>query len=82
VSFCRDGGRIWGSRAAAQDWYRRGMSQTTPDQTQTSSNAERLRVAMGWERLPEMSPEQREIFDAEQRRFDEEIRRFYADPAA
>jgi hypothetical protein len=58
------------------------MSQATPDQTQPSTNAERLRQAMGWDRLPEMSQEQREKFDAEQRRFDEEIRRFYADPAA
>jgi hypothetical protein len=58
------------------------MSQATPDQTQPTSNAERLRLAMGWEHLPEMSPEEREKFDAEQRRFDEEIRRFYADPAA
>jgi hypothetical protein len=58
------------------------MSQATPDQAQPTSNAERLRQAMGWERLPEMSPDQRASFDAEQRRFDEEIRRFYADPAA
>jgi hypothetical protein len=58
------------------------MSQATPGQAQPASNAERLRVAMGWERLPEMSAEEREKFDADQRRFDEEIRRFYADPAA
>lgn len=58
------------------------MSQATPDQTQPASNAERLREAMGWERLPEMSPDRREEFDADQRRFDDEIRRFYADPAA
>jgi hypothetical protein len=58
------------------------MSQATPDQTQPTSNAERLRLAMGWDRLPEMSVEEREKFDADQRRFDEEIRRFYADPAA
>ena len=58
------------------------MSQATPDQTQPASNAERLRQAMGWERLPEMGAEERAKFDAEQRRFDEEIRRFYSDPAA
>jgi hypothetical protein len=58
------------------------MSHATPDQTQPTSNAERLRQAMGWERLPEMSPEERTRFDAEQQRFDDEIRRFYADPAA
>ena len=58
------------------------MSEATPDQAQPTSNAERLRVAMGWERLPETRAEEREKFDAEQRRFDEEIRRFYADRSA
>jgi hypothetical protein len=32
--------------------------------------------------LPELTPEERERFEAEQRHFDEEIRRFHADPAA
>lgn len=58
------------------------MTQATPDRTQPSSNAERLRVALGWERLPEMSPEEREAFEAEERRVDEEVRRFYGKPAA
>jgi hypothetical protein len=66
----------------AQRWYRLGMSQATPDRTQPSPNAERLREALGWERLPEMSPERQAEFDARQKQFDEEIRRFYGDTAA
>jgi hypothetical protein len=58
------------------------MSQPSPERTEPSPNAERLRVAMGWERLPEMTTEQREEFDAELRRRDEEVRRFYGKPAA
>jgi hypothetical protein len=53
------------------------MSQSTPDQTRSSPNAERLRVAMGWDRLPLMSPERLAEFEAEQRELDEEVRRFY-----
>ena len=58
------------------------MSQATPDQTHPSPNAERVREALGWDRLPELTAEEREEFDAEQRRADEEARRFYANPAA
>jgi hypothetical protein len=32
---------------------------------------------MGWDRLPDMSPEEREAFEAEERRIDEEVRRYY-----
>jgi hypothetical protein len=53
------------------------MSQPTPERTQPSPNAERLRIAMGWDRLPEMSPEERAAFEAEERRIDEEVRRYY-----
>jgi hypothetical protein len=42
-----------------------------------SETAERLRVAMGWDKLPEMTPEQRAAFDETNRRADEEARRFY-----
>jgi hypothetical protein len=58
------------------------MTQPSPERTEPSPNAERLRVAMGWERLPEMTPEQREEFDAELLRRDEEVRRFYGKSAA
>jgi hypothetical protein len=58
------------------------MSQPSLERTEPSPNAERLRVAMGWERLPEMTDEQRAEFDAELRRRDEEVRRFYGKPAA
>jgi hypothetical protein len=42
-----------------------------------SPNAERLREALGWDRLPEMTPEQREAFDEANRRADEEARHFH-----
>ena len=58
------------------------MSQPTPERTEPSPNAERLRVAMGWDRLPEITPEERAEFQAELARRDEEIRRFYGKPAA
>ena len=54
----------------------------TLDQSQSSPNSERLRIAMGWDRLPLMSPQERAEFEAEQRRFDEEIRRFYGKTAS
>jgi hypothetical protein len=53
------------------------MAHATPDRTRSSPNAERLRVAMGWDRLPEMSPDEREKFEADQRQLDEEVRRYY-----
>jgi hypothetical protein len=53
------------------------MSQKTPDRRQPSPNAERLRVAMGWDELPRMTPEERAEFEAEQRWVDEEVRRYY-----
>lgn len=53
------------------------MDQASPDRTQHSPNAERLRVALGWDRLPEMTPVEREAFEAEQRELDEEVRRYY-----
>jgi hypothetical protein len=42
-----------------------------------SPNAERLREALGWERLPEMTPEQREAYEAANERARAEARRFY-----
>ena len=42
-----------------------------------SPNAERLRVAMGWDKLPEMTPEERAKFDAENEKAQEAARRFY-----
>ena len=53
------------------------MSQPTPERTVPSPNAERLRIAMGWDQLPDMSPEQRAAFEAEERRIDDEVRRYY-----
>jgi hypothetical protein len=47
-----------------------------------SPNAERLREAMGWDRLPEMTPEQRAAYEAANERADEEARRFYGHHAA
>jgi hypothetical protein len=44
----------------------------------SSPHAEQLRVAMGWDKLPEMTPEQRARFDEENRRVSEEARRFYS----
>jgi hypothetical protein len=58
------------------------MTQSPSERTQPSPNAERLRVALGWDRLPEMTPEEQAEFDAELARRDEEIRRFYGKPAA
>ena len=40
-------------------WYRRVMADTPTDRA-PSPNAERLRQAMGWEKLPEMTDEQYE----------------------
>ena len=56
------------------------MTSATPDRLQPSPNAERLRIALGWDRLPEMTAEQREAFDAELRRRDAALRRFYGEP--
>jgi hypothetical protein len=47
-----------------------------------SPNAERLRQAMGWEKLPEMTPEQLARFDEDNRRAEEEAQRFYGKTAA
>jgi hypothetical protein len=58
------------------------MSQSSQESTEPSSSEERLRVALGWDRLPETTPEQQAEFDAELARRDEEIRRFYGKPAA
>ncbi|GAA0940718.1 hypothetical protein [Virgisporangium aurantiacum] len=58
------------------------MSQPSSERTEPSASAERLRVALGWERLPETTPEEQAEFDAELARRDEEIRRYYGKPAA
>jgi hypothetical protein len=47
-----------------------------------SPNAERLRRAMGWESLPEMTDEQREAFAAAAERARAEAERFYGQSAA
>ena len=47
-----------------------------------SPAAERLKEALGWDHFPEMTPEQREAFDAAKERVREEARRFYGDTAA
>jgi hypothetical protein len=58
------------------------MSQPTPERIQPTPSEERLRAALGWERLPETTPEEQAEFDAELARRDEEIRRYYGKPAA
>ncbi|GIJ51977.1 hypothetical protein Val02_88630 [Virgisporangium aliadipatigenens] len=51
---------------------------TRTDSTPTPSAVERLAAAMGWDSVPELTPEQKAGFDAEQRRVDEETARFWA----
>ena len=60
------------------------MTTTPPERTGRSHSdaAERLREALGWDRLPEMTPEQREAYDAANQRARDEARRFYGDTAA
>jgi hypothetical protein len=58
------------------------MATTTPDQAGHSAAAERLRQALGWERLPEMTPEQRESYEEADRKAREEAHRIYGDAAA
>ena len=58
------------------------MSQPSPERTEPSPNAERLRVALGWDRLPEISPEKDAEFRAKLAEQDEEIRRYYGTSAA
>jgi len=57
---------------------------TPPDRTERghSAAAERLRKALGWDRLPEMTPEQREAYEAANERARDEARRFYGIDAA
>lgn len=55
-------------------------SRSTADQP--SPHAEQLRQAMGWDRLPEITPEMRAQFDAENERAREAARRFYGTDAA
>jgi hypothetical protein len=45
------------------------------------SAAERLREALGWERLPEMTAEEREAYEAANRQARDEARRVYGDMA-
>jgi hypothetical protein len=70
------------SPGTTRRWYLLSMSQPTPERTEPSTKAERLRIAMGWDRLPETTPEEQAEFDAELARRDEEIRRYYGKPAA
>jgi hypothetical protein len=58
------------------------MTQPSSERTEPSPNAERLRVAMGWERLPEMTSAERQAFEAEEQQVDEQIRRYYGIDAA
>jgi hypothetical protein len=60
--------------------YRHGMTSSPPERTSHSPNAERLRAALGWDRLPEMTSEQREAYDAANERARADARRFYGDP--
>ena len=57
---------------------------TPPERTEQghSPAAERLKEALGWDRFPEMTPEQREAYEAANERAEEEARRFYGDAAA
>ena len=58
------------------------MSESQPSTGQPSPHAEQLRQAMGWDRLPEMTPEQLAAFDAAEAEADEAARRFYSSRAA
>jgi hypothetical protein len=60
------------------------MTATPPNRADhaPSPNAERLRQAMGWEKLPAMTPEQREAYEAANEKAREEARRFYGQSAA
>jgi hypothetical protein len=55
------------------------MTAATPDRAERghSAAADRLREALGWDRLPEMTPQQREAYEAANRRARHEARRFY-----
>jgi len=55
---------------------------TDTGSTRTPSAVQRLATAMGWENVPEISPEQRAEFAAERRRVDEETARAIADVEA
>jgi len=59
---------------------------TPPDRAErghsASAAAERLREALGWDRLPEMTPEQREAYETANERARDEARRFYGIDAA
>ncbi len=51
------------------------------DRQTPSPNAERLRQALGWDRLPEMTPNQREAYEAANEQAREDARRFYGTAA-
>ena len=73
---------VWRPPGDAPRWYLLSMTHPSQESVQPSPSEERLRVALGWERLPETTPEQQAEFDAELARRDEEIRRYYGKPAA
>jgi hypothetical protein len=76
------GSTVSRSLRATPRWYPLSVSQPSHERIEPSPNAERLRIAMGWDRLPEMSPERAAEFEAELARHDEEVRRYYGKPAA
>ena len=47
-----------------------------------SPAAHRLKEALGWDKFPEMTAEQREAFEEANRRADEEAERFYNNRAS
>jgi hypothetical protein len=57
--------------------YHGGMSSAPRNQAAPSPNAERLREALGWERLPAITPERQAEIDTKFTEADEEARRFH-----
>lgn len=58
------------------------MHDQRPTDDQPSPHAEELRRAMGWDRLPRLTDEQRAEFDRAEREADEAARRYYGTSAA
>jgi hypothetical protein len=58
------------------------VDESRPTTEQRSPHAEQVRRAMGWDRLPTMTPEERSRFEADEAAADEAVRRHYGVDAA